>query len=106
MCDVCLFRLLNGIESNSFNWKNCTMHVQDFRSPGTNVTAEIPEKDANNFKEMCKLFSSTTLHGHYIKSENPLTLHGRIIDEYLMNVTLLRSAILNGSTLDMYSGPM
>lgn len=60
------------------------MHVQDLKSPGTNVTAEIPEQEANNFIEMCKIFASTTLHG-------------RIIDEYLMNVTQLRSAILNST---------
>lgn len=81
------------MESNSFNWKDCTVHVQDFQSPGVNVTAEIPENDANNFVEMCKLFASTTFHE-------------RIIDEYLLNVSQLRTAILSNSTLDMYSGPM
>lgn len=88
---VAFFRLQNGIASNSFNWKNCTMHVQDFKSPGVNVTAEIPEEDAINFTEMCKMFVSSTLHE-------------RIIDEYLQNVSHLRSAILNSSTLGMNSG--
>lgn len=69
------------------------MHVQDFKSSGVNVAAEIPEKDAKNFVEMCKLFASTTLHE-------------RIIDEYLLSVSQLRTAILNSQTLDMYGGSM
>lgn len=90
---VILFRLVNGIEKNSFNWRNCTMHVQDFESPAMNMTAEIPEKDAINFTEMCRLFASTTLHE-------------RIIDEYLLMVSKLRTAILNSSTLDINSRPI
>lgn len=78
-------RLQNGMEFNSFNWKNCTMHVQDIIFPGTNVTAEISEEAAKNFKKMCKMFASTALHD-------------QIIDEYLQNVSQLRSAILSSSS--------
>lgn len=34
------------------------MYVQDPVSPGINITAEISEEEANNFKHMCKVFAS------------------------------------------------
>lgn len=34
------------------------MYVQDIKSPGTNIMADISKEHANNFKVMCKIFSS------------------------------------------------
>lgn len=34
------------------------MYVQDIKSPGKNIAAEISKEDANNFRMMCKMFSS------------------------------------------------
>lgn len=53
-----MFRLRDGIEAHAYNWQNCTMFVQDIKSPGTNICAEIPEDAANRFKQMCKVFAS------------------------------------------------
>ncbi|XP_055323571.1 uncharacterized protein LOC129578676 isoform X2 [Sitodiplosis mosellana] len=61
--------LRDGIKTNAVNWKNCTMSVQDIKYPGTNVTAEIPEKEVNNFKKLCQVLSTRS--------------HKKIIDEYL-----------------------
>lgn len=52
------FRLRDGIEANAWNWKNCTMYVQDPTLPGTNITAEISKDEANNFIQMCYMFAS------------------------------------------------
>lgn len=79
------FRLRDGIESNAWNWENCTMFVQDPKSPGTNITAEISDEDANNFQQMCKMFAS---HDSY----------GQTIDTYVMQLTKVRSEETNRST--------
>lgn len=52
------YRARDAILANASNWENCVMYVQDIKSPGTNIAAEISNEDANNFKVMCKLFSS------------------------------------------------
>lgn len=61
------------------------MHVEDIKTRGLNVTAEVPEVEANNFIEMCKMFASTTSHE-------------RTVDQYLLKVSQLRSAILSNSS--------
>lgn len=38
------------------------MYVQDLLSPGTNITAEITDKEAKHFMNMCKIFASANLH--------------------------------------------
>lgn len=54
------------------------MYVQDIKSPGLNITAELTEVEFYNFKEMCKMFVSATLHE-------------QMIDEYLLNLSQVRS---------------
>lgn len=61
----------DGIKSNAWNWKNCTMYVQDFKSPGINITAEISKEEANNFIQMCNIFVTSNSHE-------------QSIDEYIM----------------------
>lgn len=52
-----MFRLRTGIGNSSENWKNCSMFVQDLVRPNVNVTAEISQKAAQNFQEMCQIFA-------------------------------------------------
>lgn len=80
------FRLQDGINSNAWNWKNCTMYVQDIKYPGTNITAEISEEEANNFQQMCKMFAS-------------YDSYGQSIDVYLLQMGKVQSANTNGSTM-------
>lgn len=70
-------RLREGIELNAPTWENCTMFVQDLNS-GANTAAEITQQEANNFRDMCKLFTSTTLHS-------------QAIDEYLLDLSQIRA---------------
>lgn len=55
------------MESNAWNWKNCTMFVQDLKLPGTNITAEISKEEANNFIQMCNMFASSKSHEQSIE---------------------------------------
>lgn len=48
----------NGINACPKNWHNCTMWVQDFISLSTNITAEIPKPEVDNFIKMCQMFAS------------------------------------------------
>lgn len=50
------------------------MYVQDLKSPGVNITAEISKEEAYNFKKMCKMFSAVS---SYQKS----------IDEYVSKLS-------------------
>lgn len=61
-----MLRLREGIKENHSNWENCAMHVQDLKSPGINITAEISEEEANNFKQLCKMFASHDSYGQSI----------------------------------------
>lgn len=49
------------------------MFVEDLKVPGINIAAEIGEKEADMFQEMCKMFSSSNSYE-------------RAIDEYLLKV--------------------
>lgn len=53
------------------------MYVQDIQSPGLNITAELTEAEVYNFKEICKIFASSTLHE-------------QMIDEYLLKLSKVR----------------
>lgn len=48
----------NGIKACPKNWQNCTMWVQDCISPSTNITAEIPKPEVDNFIKMCQMFAT------------------------------------------------
>lgn len=61
------------------------MYVQDPKSPGINITAEISEEEANNFQQMCKIFA-------------PHDLYGQSIDTYLTQLTKTQSEETNEST--------
>lgn len=50
------------MKSNPRNWENSTMFVQDIKSPGLNVTAELTEEEVDSFKQICKMFISSHLH--------------------------------------------
>lgn len=52
---------------------NCAMYVEDIKSPGMNIAAEIEEEDADTFQEMCKMFASSNLYE-------------QALDEYLLKV--------------------
>lgn len=54
------------------------MFVQDIKSSGLNITAEMAEEEVHNFKEICKMFTSATLHD-------------QMIDEYLLKLTHVRT---------------
>lgn len=71
------FRLRDGIEANAWNWKNCTMYVQDIKYPGRNITAEISEQAANNFVQMCKMFASNGSCG-------------QTVDDYILQIDPIR----------------
>lgn len=60
------------------------MYVQDLKFPGTNITAEISEEEANNFKQMCKMFAS-------------YDSYGQSIDAYLLHLPRMQES--NGSSL-------
>lgn len=63
------------------------MYVQDLISPDTNITAEISEEAANNFKQLCQMFAS----------DDSCT---QSIDEYLIQIEQVRSAITSGSAMN------
>lgn len=65
------------------------MYVQDIKSPGTNITAEISEEEAKNFQQMCKMFASCDSYG-------------QSIDVYLLQMGKVQSSNTNGSTLSRY----
>lgn len=48
----------DGIKTCPKNWSNCSMYVEDLVSPCTNITAEIPKSEVNNFVIMCRMFST------------------------------------------------
>lgn len=53
------------------------MYVQDIKSPGVNITAELTEREVDNFKESCKMFATTR--------------HDQLIDEYLLKLSQMQS---------------
>ncbi|XP_031626105.1 uncharacterized protein LOC116342572 [Contarinia nasturtii] len=71
--------LRDAMESNGANWKDCTMYVQDIDSQGMNITAEISNKEAHNFKKMCQMFFTD----HSQK---------KFIDEYVSKVSTLQKS--------------
>lgn len=73
------FRIQEAINSNEENWKNCTMYVQDIKSPGINVTAELTEVEVDSFKAICKMFTSASLLDESI-------------DEYTLKLSQVRSS--------------
>lgn len=62
------------------------MYVQDIKSPGTNIAAEISEEEANNFKQMCNTFASCDSYG-------------QSIDVYLLQIRKVQIANINGQTI-------
>lgn len=60
------FSFGDSINSSAFNWKHCTMFVQDIKSLGVNITAEISRAEADNFKEMCTIFASDSLYEYFL----------------------------------------
>lgn len=66
------------------------MFVQDIKSLGINITLDVPEKEAKNFQEMCRLFEST----HSI---------GKAVDEYLLKVHQTRPSSVVDLTNDLDS---
>lgn len=93
------FSLREAIEANPTNWENCSMYVQDIKSPGVNVTAEIPEAEAHGFKKFCQIMTTF--------------LHKNIIEEYISKLLPLQAAIkddysilnVNSSTEAIFSKP-
>lgn len=73
------FRLRERAKSNQANCDDCTMFVQDLTSPGTNITVEITKEEADNFKEICKILASQSIHE-------------QVIDEYVLKLSELRSS--------------
>lgn len=86
--DFYALRLRDGIEANAWNWKNCTMFVQDLKSPGTNCAAEISKAEANNFIRMCNIFASSRSHE-------------QLIDDYMMKLSQMRTAATIEPTFDI-----
>lgn len=71
------------------------MYVQDLVSPGINIAAEISEDEANNFKNMCKVFASSELCD-------------QSIDEYLTKISEERSTYIKitlGNNVDSTQKP-
>lgn len=68
------------------------MLIEDIKSPGINITADVPEKDVKNFIEMCQLFES-------------ISPYERAIDEYLMKVQQIQPARVIDLTLDVEPPP-
>lgn len=84
------FSLRDGISANPGNWDNCTMFIEDISSPGVNVAAEIPQKEAHNFKKLCQVMTTFS--------------HGNIIEEYISRLLPLQSTGKNdGSNLNVNS---
>lgn len=55
---------------------------------GVNIAADIPEDQANNFKEMCQLFASINKHEH-----------DQAVDEYLLKLSpLAKTATASAAT--------
>lgn len=57
----------------SNNWENCAMWVQDVISLSTNITAEITEKEANNFVRMCQVFAKYSECSTIASSDSNMT---------------------------------
>lgn len=72
-------RLRECPKSNQANCDDCTMFVQDLISPGTNITVEITKEEANNFKQICKMLATQSIHE-------------LVIDEYVLKLSELRSS--------------
>lgn len=66
------------------------MFVQDIKSPGINITVDVPEAEAKNFQQMCRTFESSNLIG-------------KAIDEYLLKVHRSRPARVVDLTIDVDS---
>lgn len=58
--------LRDAMKSNAANWKDCAMFVQDIKSHGTNITAEISKEEVTNFKKMCQLFFADNSQKRFI----------------------------------------
>lgn len=67
------------------------MYVQDLKSPGVNITAEISKEEAYNFKKMCKMFSADS---SYQKS----------IDEYMSKLSEVST--LSSGNADSMENPV
>lgn len=80
------------MKSNPRNWENCTMFVQDIKSPGVNITAELTEEEVDSFKQICKMFI-------------PFSLHDKNIDEYLSQMSKMPSPSKIDSALTMNVEP-
>lgn len=78
-------RLRAGMELNVASWENCAMYVQDLES-GANATAALTQQEANNFRDMCKTFTSASFHS-------------QTIDAYLLNLSQARAARTGGASL-------
>lgn len=78
----------DAIETNPGNWENCTMFIEDIKSPTINVAAEIPEKEAHYFKKFCQILTTFS--------------HKKIIDEYMSKLSSQQAAsTANGSDLSV-----
>lgn len=66
------------------------MFVEDIKSPEINVAADVSEKEVANFKEMCKMFLSTSLYE-------------RAIDEYLLKLQQIRPSCAIDLGIDVNS---
>lgn len=64
------------------------MFVQDIKSPGVNITAELTEEEVDSFKQICKMFI-------------PFNLHDKNIDEYLSQMSKVPSTNSTNSSLSM-----
>lgn len=84
------FSLRDGIKSNASHWRNSSMFVQDIKSPGVNITVDVPEKEAENFQQMCRMFES-------------VSSIGKAVDEYLLKVHQNRPASVVDLTIDLDS---
>lgn len=82
-----VFSLRDGIKENPSQWRNCTMFVQDIKSPGVNITVDVPEIEAEQFKEMCRTFRSANVME-------------RTMDEYLLKVSKNRPECVVDLTAD------
>lgn len=51
-------RLREGIRKSPANWQNCSMYLQDLIQQDLNITAEVTQREAENFQVLCQLFVS------------------------------------------------
>lgn len=63
------------------------MYVQDIKSPGINITVDVPEAEVKNFQQMCRMFETTSSIG-------------KAVDEYVSKVDQTRPARVIDLTID------